>query len=486
MTLVRRVAIIGGGPAGFYAAEALLGAGVEIAVDMFERLPTPYGLVRSGVAPDHPKLKQVTLVFGNIMRLDRFNYFGNITLGQDITLDALRGAYDVVILAYGASTGQKLGIPGENLPNCYSATEFVGWYNGHPDYRDQIITLSHEVAVVVGHGNVAADVARVLLKPVDDLRRTDIAAHALEVLAESKVREVHVVGRRGPAQAKFTIRELRELDMIPNCVATTQSDQVVVGSACEVEIADRSNLNAAQNVEYFRGLRGRRGDRQSRRLIFHFCLSPQALRGDGRVDACLLRRNVLDGRPFEQRAVATDDGLTIDCGLVISSIGYRGHPVSNDVPFDMRRGIVSNRRGRVERDGAPVRGLYVAGWLKRGATGIIGTNRADSIETVQQVLADISSGVIECKQGRDALIASLCATSVKVFELRDWLQLDTVEQARGQVAGKPREKVTRVIEMLQAVSVSHVANAFAIDSAVVGSPEVETRTLHMPRSGGND
>jgi ferredoxin/flavodoxin---NADP+ reductase len=472
MTVVKRAAVVGGGPAGFFAAEALLGAGADIAVDMFERLPTPYGLVRSGVAPDHPKLKQVTLVFDRIMQSERFSYFGNVSLGRDITVEALRGAYDVVILAYGASTGQKLGIPGEDLPNSYAATEFVGWYNGHPDYRDHIAALDQEVAVVFGHGNVAADVARVLLKPVDELRRTDIAAHALEVLAESKVREVHVVGRRGPAQAKFTARELRELGMIPNCVAVAHSDRVVIGAACEAEIADRSNLNAAQNVEYFRSLGGRRGDCQSRRLTFHFCLSPQELVGDGRVEACLLRRNMLEGKPFEQRAVAADEVLRIDCGLVISSIGYRGHPVSDDVPFDARRGIVSNQRGRVERDGAPVPGLYVAGWLKRGATGIIGTNRADSIETVQQILADMSSGVIESKQSRHGLIASLRARRAKVIELRDWQILDAAERAQGEAAGKPREKFTRIAEMVQAVSATPIRAA--PNSEVAGAPQIET------------
>lgn len=460
MTIAKHVAVVGSGPAGFYAAEALLNALPNVIVDMFERLPTPYGLVRSGVAPDHPKLKQVTLVFDKIMQSERFRFFGNVSIGRDITVNALRGSYDIVILAYGASADRKMGIPGEDLPNSHSATEFVGWYNGHPDYRDRAFDLSQQVAVVVGHGNVAADVARILLLPADELRRTDIAAHALEALAESKVQEVHLVGRRGPAQAKFTTRELRSLGQIPDCFVATHSDKVVVGPACEAELADRSNVNALQNVEYFRSLGGRNSDRRSRRLIFHFCLNPERLRGESRVEGFVLRKNTLDGKPFEQRAVATDELLTIDCGLVFNSIGYRGQPIG-EAPFDIPRGIIPNRRGRVESDGIPVEGLYVTGWLKRGPTGIIGTNRADSIETVQRALDDLSIRVLEPKQGRDALIASLSRKNVSVVGLQDWLKIDALERVRGQKAGKPREKFTRVAEMIETAAAHREGNRFA-------------------------
>jgi ferredoxin--NADP+ reductase len=451
MTVARHAAVVGSGPSGFYAVEALLNALPGLTVDMFERLPTPYGLVRSGVAPDHPKLKQVTLVFDKIMRSERFNFFGNVSIGEDISVEALRGAYDIVVLAYGASADRKMGIPGEDLANSYSATEFVGWYNGHPDFRDRVFDLSQEVAVVVGHGNVAADVSRILLQPPDELRRTDIAAHALEVLSESKVREVHLVGRRGPAQAKFTTRELRGLGLIPQCLAAAHGDAIAIGPACELELADRSNLNAVQNVEFFRSLRGLSADRQSRRLTFHFCLSPERLEGDGRVEKFFFQKNRLDGKPFEQAAVATDELLTIKCGLVFSSIGYRGRPIE-DVPFDPRRGIVANRKGRVERDGIAVEGLYVTGWLKRGPTGIIGTNRADSIETVQQILEDLANRGLESKRGRSLLVASLSRKSVSVVGLQDWLEIDAVERTRGQEAGKPREKFTRVAEMLDTLS----------------------------------
>jgi ferredoxin--NADP+ reductase len=452
VTVAKHAAVVGSGPSGFYAVEALLSGFPHIAVDMFERLPTPYGLVRSGVAPDHPKLKQVTLVFDKIMQSERFKFFGNVTVGRDISVDALLGAYDIVILAYGASTDRKMGIPGEDLDNSHSATEFVGWYNGHPDFRDCAFDLNQEVAVVVGHGNVAADVSRILLQPVDELRRTDIAAHALEVLAESKVREVHLVGRRGPAQAKFTTRELRGLGRISQCLAVVHGDAVTVGPACALELADQSNINAQQNVEFFHSLCSPVQEGRARKLIFHFCLGPERIEGrSGRVKRFVLRRNVLHGKSFEQVAAATEELLAIDCGLVFSSIGYRGLPIEH-VPFDFRRGIVPNRKGRIERDGAPMDGLYVTGWLKRGPTGIIGTNRADSIETVQQILADLSNPGRKSKQGRDALVVSLSEKRVNVIELQDWLQIDAVERARGKEASKPREKFTRVAEMLDTVS----------------------------------
>jgi ferredoxin/flavodoxin---NADP+ reductase len=463
VTVAKHAAVVGSGPSGFYAVEVLLSGFPGIAVDMFERLPTPYGLVRSGVAPDHPKLKQVTLVFDKIMQSERFKFFGNVTVGQDISVDALLGAYDIVILAYGASTDRKMGIPGEGLDNSHSATEFVGWYNGHPDFRDCAFDLNQEVAVVVGHGNVAADVSRILLQPVDELRRTDIAAHALEVLAESKVREVHLVGRRGPAQAKFTTRELRGLGSIRDCAAAVHGDAIVVGSACETELAAPSNLNALRNMEFFRGLCGRGSDRQARRLVFHFCLNPERLEGEGRVENFIFRSNTLKGKPFEQSTVATDELRSIACGLVFGSIGYRGQPIE-DVPFDARRGIVPNCRGRVERDGIAVEGLYVTGWLKRGPTGIIGTNRADSIETVQQIQRDLVHSELKSKQGREALAASLAQNRIDIVGLQDWLQIDSAERARGLGSGKPREKFTRITEMLDRVSLRHFPKAAASGS----------------------
>ncbi|WP_249137396.1 NADP oxidoreductase [Bradyrhizobium tropiciagri] len=452
--MTRHVAVVGSGPSGFYAAEALLNASEDIVIDMFERLPTPYGLVRSGVAPDHLKLKQVTLVFDKIMRSERFHFLGNVSVGTDVPIDALLKAYDGVVLAYGACADRKMSIAGEGLTNSHSATEFVGWYNGHPDFRDRTFDLGQETAVVVGHGNVAADVARILLQPPDDLRRTDIAAHALDALAKSKVREVHLVGRRGPAQAKFTTRELRGLGTIPGCESVVDGNAIRLGPACEVEISEKSNLNALQNVQFFRGLCEAEGARTSRRLIFHFCLSPERLEGEaGKVDRFVFRKNSLRGGPFDQTADPTDDLLPIECGLVFGSIGYRGQPLER-LPFDSRRGVVPNRKGRVESDGITVDGLYVTGWLKRGPTGIIGTNRADSIETVQQIMEDFSNREAKSPQGRTALSETIHGRSARIIGLPDWLKIDAAECAVGRRAGKPREKFTRIAEMLEVVSVA--------------------------------
>jgi ferredoxin--NADP+ reductase len=465
MTVPMHAAIVGSGPSGFFAAEALLNALPGITVDMFERLPTPYGLVRSGVAPDHPKLKQVTLVFDKIMQSDRFNFLGNVSIGRDVSVPDLRKAYDCIILAYGASADRKMGIPGEDLANSHSATEFVGWYNGHPDFRDKVFDLSQEVAVVVGHGNVAADVSRILLQPAEELRRTDIASHALEILSESKIRQVHLVGRRGPAQARFSTRELRGLGLIPDCSAATYGNQVVVNPACEMELADPLNVTALQNVKFFRRLSG--ANRQSRRLIFHFCLSPEGLEGGRRVEKFVLRKNRLVGEPFEQTVVATDELMTIHCGLVFRSIGNRGQPIEA-VPFDMRRGVVPNQQGRVEDQGTRVEGLYVTGWLKRGPTGVIGTNRADSIETVQHVLEDLASRGLKPKRGRDALVASLAQKGVSIVGLKDWMEIDAVERARGQEANKPREKFTRVSEMLDIASLSRIREPAEAGAPLLG------------------
>jgi ferredoxin--NADP+ reductase len=468
MIMVKHAAIVGSGPSGFYAAEALLNALPDIVIDMFERLPTPYGLVRSGVAPDHPKLKQVTLVFDKIMRSERFSFLGNVSVGTDLPLEALQQCYDIVVLAYGASADRKMGISGEGLANSHSATEFVGWYNGHPDFRDGTFDLSQEVAVIVGHGNVAADVARILLQPPDDLRRTDIAAHALEGLAESRIREVHLVGRRGPAQAKFTTRELRGLGLIPQCQVLTHGNTVTLGPVCELELSERSNINALQNVEFFRGLCNAGESKVARKLIFHFRLSPERLEGEaGRVKQFVFRRNALRGKPFEQSAAPTEDLLSVDCGLVFGSIGYRGRPMGR-VPFDFRRGVVPNRKGRVECDGTAVDGLYVTGWLKRGPTGIIGTNRADSIETVQRILEDLPSCISRPQGARRQLVESISRRSAPVIGLPEWLRIDAAECAMGRQMSKPREKFTRVTDMIDVVLQSRVGNASDSHGAGVG------------------
>ena len=440
-----QIAIVGSGPSGFYAAEALLRSGRNVSIDMIERLPTPYGLVRSGVAPDHPKLKQSIAVYDGIARDENFSFFGNVAAGRDVSIGELQGTHHAVLLACGAHEDRPLAIPGVGLAGSHSATEFVGWYNGHPDFRDRSFDLSHDVAVVIGQGNVAADVCRILAKPVDDLRESDIAEHALNALAESKIKEVHVVGRRGPAHAKFTAKELRELGGIAGVTAHAKPEECVLNDESRIELEDRANFNAAKNLEHFVKFAEQIETSGRRKIRFRFCLSPAALLGKDRVEGISLVRNRLEGPPFSQKALAADQTETIACGLVLRSIGCRGVPLCG-VPFDDTGGVVPNAAGRVMDGGKRLRGLYVTGWLKRGPTGIIGTNRADSIETVENLLADASEA--ETKSGADALRPLLAERGVRWVSFAEWLKVDAAEIERGKKRGKPREKFTRIDEML--------------------------------------
>lgn len=452
----RKVAIVGSGPSGFYAAEALLEAGAE--VDVIERLPTPFGLVRFGVAPDHPKLKSVCRNFAEIAGHERFAFFGNVTLGRDVTIDELREFYDAVVIASGASSDRKLGVPGEDLPGSWSATEFVAWYNGHPEFRDRTFDLSCEAAVILGHGNVAIDVCRILSKSVDELRRTDICAHALETLAESRMHDVHLVGRRGPAQAKWTAKELREIGMLDDADVVLDEADLVLGPICKAELADPRGLTAAQSVKILRTFQGRERA-QKKAVHLHFNLSPRALEGADRVEHVAFDRCRLSGDAFSQVAEPTGEVVSIKAGAVFRSVGYKG-AATDGAPFDARSGTIPHERGRVMDGGAPARGLYVAGWIKRGPSGVIGVNRACSLETVETMLSDLGDAPSRAP-GRAALRTLLAARGARPVDFASWSRIDAAEVAAGAAVGKPREKFTSVDEMLAA--------AFADDAAVLQS-----------------
>ncbi|MCC7252147.1 FAD-dependent oxidoreductase [Hyphomicrobium sp.] len=446
-----QVAIVGSGPSGFYAAEALLRSTLPVHIDMFERLPTPFGLVRSGVAPDHQKLKQPIQVFERIARAPEFSFLGNITVGADITIDALKAAYHAVIFACGAQNDRRIGIPGEDLKGSHTATEFVGWYNGHPDYRDRIFDLKQDVVAIVGQGNVAADVCRILTRPVDELAISDIAEHALDALAESEIREVHIIGRRGPAQAKFTTKELRELTQLTGTIATIDAAELELSEICRVELASPSNVTAQKNMGLFKSLTGNVPQRGARRIHFRFLASPSALLGRDRVEQLSLVRNRLTGEAFAQIATPTQQFENIACGLVFRSIGYKGVPIPG-MPFDASRGLLPNVNGRVTQGDTVLPGFYVTGWLKRGPSGIIGTNRADSIETVDAVLSDLMAEEPRAAPGLRALLPMIERRCPRVVHLSDWFDIDTAEVERGRIKGKPREKFTRISEMLAVLS----------------------------------
>jgi len=442
-----RVAVVGSGPAGFYAAEALFKSGNTVHVDMFDRLPTPFGLVRGGVAPDHQKIKNVIKVYERIAASDGFAFFGNVMVGRDVDLQTLKRHYDAVILSCGAETDRRLGIPGEDLAGSHTATEFVGWYNGHPDYRDRSFDLSAEVAMVIGQGNVAMDVSRILAKTVDELAGSDIAGHALEALSRSKVTDVHMVGRRGPAQAKFTPPEIKEIGELADCdpVVDPRDLELDPASRAELELPD-AKLNR-KNVETLREYAARPAPTKSRRYHIRFFLSPVELRGDGRVEEVVFERNVLKGEPGNQWAEGTGERFAEPCGIFFRSVGYRGVPVPG-LPFNERKGIIPSRDSRVVEGDVVLPGIYVAGWIKRGPSGVIGTNKPDSYETVASLLADLPK-LEPCEvPDSDALEGLLEAAGVHVVSFDDWRKLDAAEIARGKSQGKPREKFTTVEEMI--------------------------------------
>jgi len=449
-----RAAIVGSGPSGFYAAEVLLRR-PHTRVDMFDALPTPFGLVRSGVAPDHPKLKQVCLVYDRIARSPGFTFLGNVTIGRDLSIAQLRGTYHVVVIACGASTDRRLGIPGEHLPGSHTATEFVGWYNGHPDYQDRKFDFSQAAAVIIGQGNVAADVARILATPVDCLRTTDICEAALAALAESRIRDIYIIGRRGPAQAKFASVELKELGRIRDCVGLCNESDLGLNPASQEELAHPNSDDNRKNVEIFRSFARNVAGPAPRRLHFRFLETPIRINGDSRVTSITLARNDLVGSKFEQVAAATSTSAELACGLVFRSVGYKGVGLQG-ITFDETSGTIPNAKGRCLDGEKPVSGLYVTGWIKRGATGLIGNNRADSVETVGSIIEDLAVLDPAPKPGAAGLAPALSRDGIRVVSYADWQAIDVSERTRGQPKGKPREKFTRIGEMIAAVDQAEV------------------------------
>jgi len=431
---VLRVAVVGSGPAGFYAAGALLSADPPAEVDMIERLPTPWGLVRLGVAPDHPKLKTVSRAFERIAELPGFRFLGNVELGRDLTHEDIVRLYDAVIYAVGAQTDRRLGIPGEDLPGSWAATELVAWYNGHPDYQQLDFGLDVDRAVVIGNGNVALDVARMLALTREELEPTDATDASIDAISASSLREIVVVGRRGPAQAAFTTPELQEMGELAGA-------DVIVDPA-ELEGAEPKDTNSERNLAVLRGFAELEPLGKPRRVVFRFFRSPVAILGQERVEAIELVRNELDAH---ERAVATDERETIPCGLVFRSVGYHGVELPG-VPFDAATGTIPNERGCVSP------GVYCAGWIKRGPTGVIGTNKKDATETVQTLLEDASAGRLESKPDATAAAvdALLAERDVQFVEYAGWTAIDEAERAAGEKSGRPRVKLCSWDELLAA------------------------------------
>ncbi|HZW99859.1 MAG TPA: FAD-dependent oxidoreductase [Trueperaceae bacterium] len=451
-----RVAVVGAGPAGFYAAEAVLRSHETATVDIIDRLPTPYGLVRFGVAPDHQKMKVVTRLYERTLKDPRTRYLGNVTYGRDLNLEDLRRHYHAVVFAVGAATDRRLGVEGEDLEGSLSATDFVAWYNGHPDAADHdfaSLLAGAREAVVIGNGNVAIDVTRVLAKSVEELAATDIADHALEALSGSGIERVTIVGRRGPAEAKFTTKELRELGELENADVEVRAAEMTLSPASRA--AADADVTTGKNVEVLTAFSEQPKLGKPRTVALRFQLQPVGLVGDGKVSAVVFERTRLEDVDGQVRAVSTGEHETLPAQLVLKSVGYTGLPLP-DLPFDERRGVVPNEAGRVldAPGGTPLPGLYVAGWIKRGASGVIGTNKADAMESVAALVEDLAaeSGRSAQASGGDRTAAAvdhlLLTRGVDAFSSEDWFDLDAEEVAAGEAAGRPRVKTVRLQEMI--------------------------------------
>lgn len=450
-----RVAIFGSGPAGFYATEELLKQSAPpVRVDLFDRLPTPFGLVRGGVAPDHQKIKTVIKLYERTASRPGFRFFGNVTFGKDLLLEDVLAHYHQVIFCTGAETDRRMGIPGEDLPGSYPATQFVGWYNGHPDYRHHRFDLSTATQVaVIGNGNVAMDVARVLAKPVEELATTDIAGYALEALGKSRVREIYLLGRRGPAQAAFTNPEIRELCEIEGVDLVVRPEELELDPASEAFLAAADEPTYRRNVEILRGQISKGEGTQPRKIRARFFVSPVAVLGKERVEGLRLEINRLErDDKGNVKAVGTGKFEEITVQMVFRSIGYKGVAVTG-LPFDDRAGVIPNAGGRVldKPGGAVLPRLYVAGWIKRGPSGVVGTNKPDAIATVNLMLEDAPAlNGIQVK-GDDTVAELLRMRGVRFVTFADWRRLDQMEVERGKTKGKPREKFTNIEEMLAAL-----------------------------------
>ncbi|HEX7189269.1 MAG TPA: FAD-dependent oxidoreductase [Actinomycetes bacterium] len=438
-----RVAVVGSGPAGVYTAEALLRYGGEVLLDVIDGLPAPFGLVRYGVAPDHPRTQSISATLAAVLQQPSVRFLGNVHIGSDLKLEEMRDHYDAVVVATGAAVDRHLDVPGEDLPGSVSATDLVAWYCGHPDTPPDLFRLDARSVAVVGAGNVAGDVARMLASSPEELRATDVADHVLAAFSASTVEDVHLIARRGPAQAKFTTRELRELGDL------AEADVLVDPADLELDDVSRelltSNAGARRNVDVLRGWAETPPAGRPRRVHLHFFAKPIALTGDGRVEGIQLERTAFgpDGS-----LKGTGEQRELPVQLVVRAVGYRSLPLPG-LPFDAEAGVVPHKDGRVCLDGAPVPGAYVAGWAKRGPTGVIGTNKHDARETVRSLLEDVPSLTPAPQRDPDTILRLLAERGVQVVDWAGWAAVDAAELERGRAQGRPRIKITDRAELLR-------------------------------------
>lgn len=437
------VAVIGAGPAGYYVADGLFRSGIALRLDLFERLPVPYGLVRYGVAPDRPNIKRVGQTFDRIAKHSGFRFFGNVTIGKDVTVKDLRRAYDAVVFSCGMPESRSLHIPGESLQSSYSATEFVGWYNGHPEQSQLQPDFSADTAVVIGNGDVALDVARVLARPADEFSSTDMPSQVQSSLSKKRFRTIWVIGRRGPAQSSFSTHELNQLRSIPSIVCTTDPKDFTFTQACQLALNKDRSRRAA--VDILKEIPSTDSVQQDDRVQvrFRFLMSPERIEGTDHVTTIRFRRNRLVEEPDRQGIQPTGDVASISCGLVVRCIGYRGVPIP-DVPFDATLGIFSNQRGRIGD------GMYAAGWIQRGPKGLLGTTKKLCRDPISAILEDVRQDKHPPVSNPDELLQKLNSNGVRFTDLEAWKRIDSAELARGKQIGKQREKFVTVADLLKA------------------------------------
>ena len=457
MSAFWKIAVIGSGPAGFYAAgELFRQQSWSIKVDIFDRLPTPYGLVRGGVAPDHQKIKSVTKIYSRIAENENFRFFGNVEFGSDILRSDVLKFYDAVIYAVGSPSDRSLGIPGEELPGSHSATEFVAWYNGHPDFRGYKFNLSVKDVFVIGMGNVALDVARILAKTPEELSKTDIADYALEKLFESQIEDIWLIGRRGPLQAAFTPVEAREFLELESADVMLEGGSLKLDAESQRIFETDASKDTKKNIEILKQISEKNSSNKKKRVHFLFLASPLEILGNGCVEKIRMVRNDLVKRDDGSlRPQANGDFMEKNAGLIFRSIGYHGNPLS-DVPFDDNSGTIPNECGQIideDHDKSLRTREYVAGWIKRGPTGVIGTNKQDAVETVHRMLETFLKEKIEPRQQTESsdIESLLKERNVDYVSFEDWKLLDEYETEAGQEQERPRVKVNSIEKMLEII-----------------------------------
>lgn len=444
-----RVAIVGSGPSGMYAADSLVKSSIPTIIDIFDRLPTPYGLLRGGVAPDHQKMKSLESFYDRIFtKNDQISFFGNVRIGHDISIETLKTYYDAIVVASGAESDRHLHIDGEDLPGSFAATQFVGWYNGHPDYQSINFNLNVSSVGIIGQGNVAIDVARILAKTPDELSSSDITENALSVLRTSQITDIHLIGRRGPIQAAFTELEIKELGQLSDCDVIVNSADLDLGNSCKIEL--ESNTKAKKNYSVLESFLNLPQTGKSKRLHIHFFRSPIKVLGTDRVTGLELNHTELSGDPFSQKALTTTMTSTLSCDLLFRSVGYRGEPFPG-LPFDSDRGVILNNDGQVVADdGSPVVGVFTVGWIKRGPSGVLGTNKPDSKQTIDRLINAADTFEFAPIRHTDHLLELLTSKGIDYVTFDQWKKIDQIEKIAGQKIGKPREKFISFSDLLNA------------------------------------